>query len=211
MNSETPHDVSKSSDIGDVLVPTVVERVLVRHELHHVRSHWWWFLLLGILLLACGTSALAFPLLGSLVAISVLSAVLMVAGVVMLVGAFWTGKWSGFLVNVLVGLLYVAAGFVISEKPIVSMEVVTIYVAVSFMVMGIFRIVAAMTLRFPQWGWMLLNGCVTFLLGLIIFRHLPLDALWVIGLLVGIEMIFSGWTWIMLAMEIKRIPAEPAA
>ena len=210
MNSET-HSSPETSGIGDVHMPSVVERIVIRHELHHVRSHWWWFLLLGILLLVGGTAALAFPFRGSVVAISVLSAVLLVAGVVMLVGAFWAGKWSGFLVNVLVGLLYLAAGFVISEKPLVSIEVVTIYIAVSFMVMGMFRVVAAMVLRFPQWGWMLLNGCVTFLLGLIIFRHLPLDALWVIGLLVGVEMIFSGWTWIMLAMEIKRIPAEPAA
>jgi len=211
MNSETPHSNPETSGIGDVLLPAVVERILVRHELHHVRSHWWWFLLLGVLLLVCGTLALAFPFIGSVVAISVLSAVLLVAGVAMLVGAFWAGKWSGFLVNILVGLLYLAAGFVVSEKPMVSILVVTIYVAVSFMVMGVFRILAALTIRFPQWGWTLLNGCVTFLVGLIIYRHWPTDAVWVIGLLVGLEMIFSGWTWIMLSMEIKRIPAEPVA
>ncbi len=211
MNSETSQSTPETSGIGDILMPSAVERVVVRHELHHVRSHWWLFLLLGILLLLGGTLALAFPFVGSVATISVLSAVLLVAGVVMLVGAFWTGKWSGFLVNVLVGILYLAAGLVISERPLASMAVLTVFMAVSFMVMGMFRIVAAMILRFPQWGWMLLNGGITFLLGLIIFRHLPFDALWVIGLLVGVEMIFSGWTWIMLAMEIKRIPATPAA
>jgi uncharacterized membrane protein HdeD (DUF308 family) len=161
--------------------------------------------------LFCGTLALAFPFVASLVAISALSIILMVAGVATLVGSFWTGKWSGFLVHALVGILYLAAGFVVSERPLLSILLVTVYVAVSFMVMGIFRIMAAMVLRFPQWGWMVLNGCVTFLVGLVIYRHLPLDAVWVIGLLVGLEMIFSGWTWIMLSMEIKRIPAEPVA
>ncbi|MGO9115361.1 MAG: HdeD family acid-resistance protein [Thermoguttaceae bacterium] len=210
MNSETPQSTTETAEVKHVLLPTAVEQC-VRHELHHVRSHWWWFLLLGILLLVCGTLALAYPLRGSLYTMAVLSIVLLVAGVAMLVGAFWAGRWSGFLVNILVGLLYVAAGFVISEKPLGSILVITIFVAVSFMVMGMFRILAAMVLRFPQWGWMVLNGCMTFLVGLIIYRHLPLDALWVIGLLVGVEMILSGWTWIMLAMEIKRIPAEPAA
>ncbi len=63
-----------------------------------------------------------------------------------------------------------------------------------------------MTIRYPQWGWSLLNGCVTFLLGLIIFRDFGLGAWWLIGLLVGIEMLFSGWSWVMLALAIRRIP-----
>jgi uncharacterized membrane protein HdeD (DUF308 family) len=79
------------------------------------------------------------------------------------------------------------------------------------MVLGIFRILAAMVVRFPQWGWTLLNGCVTFLVGLVIFRNLPQDVPWVIGLLVGLEMLFSGWARIMLSLVIRRIPAEPAA
>ena len=121
--------------------------------------------------MVCGTLALAFPFIASLFAVSFLSIVLLVAGVATLVGAFWTGKWSGFLVHVLVGILYLAAGFVISEQPLLSILLVTVYVAVTFMVMGIFRILAAMMLRFPQWGWTLLNGCVTFLVGLVIYRH----------------------------------------
>ena len=47
-----------------------------------------------------------------------------------------------------------------------------------------------------------------FLCGLVIYRHLPIDALWVVGLLVGLEMLFNGWTWIMLAMELRRLPEE---
>jgi uncharacterized membrane protein HdeD (DUF308 family) len=210
MSSETPHSIPGTGETKEVLVPTAVERI-VRHELHHVRLHWWWFLLLGALLLICGTLALAFPIITSVFAISVLSIVLMVAGVATLVSAFWTGRWSGFLVQLLVGMLYLAAGFVISDRPGLSIFLLTVYVAVTFMVMGIFRAMAAMVLRYPQWGWALLNGCVTFLAGLVIYRHLPLDVVWVIGLLVGLEMIFSGWTWIMLALVIKRIPAGPAA
>ncbi len=210
MNSETAHKVTETTETTDVLLPPGVGRI-IRHELHHVRSHWCWFLALGVLLLVCGTLALAFPFMASLVAISALSAILMVAGVATLVSSFWTGKWSGFLVQVLVGLLYLAAGFVVSDRPETSILLLTIYVAVTFMVMGIFRIMAAMVMRFPQWGWALLNGCVTFLAGLVIYRHLSTAAVWVIGLLVGLEMIFSGWAWIMLALAIKRIPAEPAA
>ena len=205
MNSETSQSIPGTTETKHVLVPGTVERIL-RHELHHVRSHWCWFLFLGILLLVCGVMALTFPFVAATAAMSVLSIVLLVAGVATIIGSFWTGKWSGFLVQLLMGMLYVAAGFVVSERPLVSILLVTIYVAVSFMVMGVFRILAALTIRFPQWGWTLLNGAVTFLVGLSIYRHLSLSAAWVVGLLVGVELLFSGLNWIMLSMEIRKIP-----
>jgi uncharacterized membrane protein HdeD (DUF308 family) len=82
------------------------------------------------------------------------------------------------------------------------------FLAVSFIVMGAFRTLAALMIRFPQWGWALLNGVITLLAGIVIYRQLPLDALWVIGLLVGLEMLFNGWTWIMLACAIRRLPEQ---
>ena len=180
----------------------------LKHELHHLRASWWWFLLLGVLLAICGTIAIIFPVLTSVAAITVLAVVLMVAGVATIVGAFWAGRWSGVLVQLLVGVLYVAAGFVVSEKPLISILMLTIFLAVSFIVMGAFRALAALMIRFPQWGWALLNGVITLLAGVIIYRQLPLDALWVVGLLVGLEMLFNGWTWIMLACELHRLPKE---
>jgi uncharacterized membrane protein HdeD (DUF308 family) len=64
--------------------------------------------------------------------------------------------------------------------------------------------------RFPQWGWALLNGVVTLIAGIIIYDAFPSSAMWVIGLLVGLEMIFNGWTWIMLALSIRQLN-PPAA
>ena len=124
------------SNETQIVSPVAVEQV-VKHELQHVRSQWCWFLFLGILLLVCGVMALTFPFVAATAAISVLSIVLLVAGVATIIGSFWTGKWSGFLVQLLMGILYLAAGFVVSERPLVSILLVTIYVSVSFMVMGV--------------------------------------------------------------------------
>jgi uncharacterized membrane protein HdeD (DUF308 family) len=179
-----------------------------RHELHHLRASWWWLFLLGVLLTVCGTIAIIFPVLTSVAAITVLAVVLMVGGVATIVGAFWAGKWSGVLVQLLVGILYVVAGFVVSERTLPSLVMLTLFLAVSFIVMGMFRALAALMIRFPQWGWALLNGVITLLAGVVIYRQLPLDALWVIGLLVGLEMLFNGWTWIMLACALHRLPEE---
>jgi uncharacterized membrane protein HdeD (DUF308 family) len=180
----------------------------VRHELHHLRSSWCWFLSLGVLLVLCGATALIFPVISSVAAIMVLAVTLMVAGVATIIGSFWAGKWSGFLVQLLVGILYVAAGFVVTDRPLISTIVVTVFISVSFIAMGGFRALAALIIRFPQWGWALLNGVITLLAGIVIYRNLPVDAFWVVGLLVGLEMLFNGWTWIMLALELRNLPAE---
>jgi uncharacterized membrane protein HdeD (DUF308 family) len=91
-----------------------------------------------------------------------------------------------------------------------SAAALTLFIAAFCIVAGIFRTVAALAIRFPYWGWSLLNGMITFLLGVIIYRQFPASAIWVLGLLVGLEMLFHGWTWIMLSLAIKKIPEEAA-
>jgi uncharacterized membrane protein HdeD (DUF308 family) len=183
----------------------------VRHELAHMQSHWWWLMLLGGLLAICGTAAIVVPhltVLTTLAMAALVGVLLMVGGAATIVGAFWAGRWSGLLVQLLVGILYLAAGFIITEHPGETALAMTIFVAVSFVVMGTFRTVAALQLRYPQWGWSVLNGVITMLAGIVIYRQLPFDAFWVIGLLVGLEMLFNGWMWIMLSMAIRQLPVE---
>jgi uncharacterized membrane protein HdeD (DUF308 family) len=72
-------------------------------------------------------------------------------------------------------------------------------------VLGIFRTTAALVIQFPQWGWALLNGVVTLLAGIVIYRSLPEGALWVVGLLIGLELLFNGWTWIMLSFALRAL------
>lgn len=184
--------------------------VVVRHELQHMQSSWIWFLLLGILLVVGGTAAIIVPLVtiaASLVAVIVLGLVLMIAGAGIIIGAIWAGKWSGMLLHLLVGVLYLVVGFLIIDHPARAVVVFTLYIALFFILLGIYRIIASLAIRFPQWGWALLNGVITLLAGVIIYKHFPETALWVIGLLVGIEMLFNGWTWIMLSLGLRKLPA----
>ena len=185
----------------------------IRHEFEHLRSHWWWLLVLGAVLVACGTAAIVVPAAtaaASLIAVLILGMSLMLAGIVTIVSAFWIGRSSGFLIHLLVGFLYLAAGFVVTDHPVASTVVITTFVSVTFIVLGAFRTVGALLIRYPQWGWSLLNGVITMLAGIVIYRHLPEDALWVIGLLVGLEMLFNGWTWIMLGLAIRNLPRPSA-
>jgi uncharacterized membrane protein HdeD (DUF308 family) len=76
-------------------------------------------------------------------------------------------------------------------------------VAACLLVGGILRIVVSLVERFEGWGWSLLNGVVSLLLGAVIWRQWPLSSLWFIGLFVGIEMLFSGLSWVMLALAVR--------
>jgi uncharacterized membrane protein HdeD (DUF308 family) len=182
----------------------------LRQEFQHLKSEWLWLFLYGVLLTVCGTAAVIFPALTTFSVMLVLGIVLMIGGVATIVASFWAGKWSGMLVQLLVGILYVMVGFFISDTPVASAIAITLLVAAFFVVVGAFRSVAALVIQYPYWGWSLLNGVITFLLGVVIYRHVPKSAIWVLGLLVGLEMLFHGWNWIMLSLAIKNIPDETA-
>lgn len=186
--------------------------ILVKHELAHLRKEWWWFMLLGILLVVCGTVAIAYPPITSLGAVMVLGVLLIISGAATIVSSFWTGKWGALLLQVLVGILYVIVGMAIMDSPVESTVVLTLFIAAFFIVVGTFRIVSSLVLKFPQWGWGLLNGVITLLIGAIIYKRFtetPLRvALIVIGVLVGIELLLNGWTWIMLALNLRQLPAD---
>jgi uncharacterized membrane protein HdeD (DUF308 family) len=184
----------------------------IRHELESLHQQWWCFLLLGISLVVLGAIAIADPFITamtSVTAVLVLGFLLMAAGITQIVSSFWAGKWSGMLMHMLIGVLYGVVGYIIVDKPDVSVLVITKFIAIFLIVAGLFRIVSALMMRFHDWGWVLLNGCVTLLLGLIINRHVAENALWIIGLFIGIEMIFNGWAWIMLGLGLRRV-GKPA-
>src|SRR5262245_18920623 len=113
----------------------VVLRPQLHEEFRHVRSHWWWFLLLGILLAVCGTAALTLPTLAVLTSFAVvviLGVALMLSGVATIVTSFWAGKWSGTLLQLLVVILYLVAGFAITDTPGQSAAMLTLFIAAMF-------------------------------------------------------------------------------
>ena len=153
-------------------------------------------------------AAITVPLVATIGVVTVLGILLMAAGAAHIVLAFSCARWSGVLVDVLVGVLYVVFGFLILENPLAGAAGLTLLVAAMFFVGGGFRVVIALQERFLGWGWTLLNGAITLLLGIIIWRHLGEATLTIVGLLIGIELIFKGGATIMLAMTVRRIPVD---
>lgn len=177
-----------------------------KHELEALRKEWWWFLLLGLLLIVSGTIAISYAFLASVAVVTLFGFLLILGGIAQLVAAFWVGRWSGFAIAALAGVLYVVVGGLAVARPLESLEALTLLIGAFLLVGGIFRSVAAMTLRLHHWGWLLLNGLITGLLGLMVLAEWPQSSLWVIGLFVGIDMLFNGWAWVMLSLGLRTTP-----
>jgi uncharacterized membrane protein HdeD (DUF308 family) len=167
-------------------------------------------LLLGIVMIIGGIFAISCPHTMSLTTVLVFGWILIIEGIIQAVSAFWAKAWGGFFLQVLTGLMAFFVGIVFIDRPGLTVAVWTLVLAIYFVASGLSRVVVSLALRYSSWGWGVLNGIVTFLLGVLIWKGYPYDSLWVIGLLVGIELIFSGWSWVMLAMALRNIPEPPA-
>ena len=179
------------------------------HELEALHKHWKWFLALGIGMVVLGMFAIGSACIATVtVAVTWMFGFLLLAsGIAEIASSFSAGRWSGTLVHLLMGVLYAVVGLLIIEQPANSAVQLTLIIAIFLIISGIFRIVAALSERFHGWGWVLLNGTITLLLGLLIQKQWPVSGLWVIGLFVGIDLIFNGWAWIMLSLGLRRPPA----
>jgi uncharacterized membrane protein HdeD (DUF308 family) len=176
-------------------------------DMKAVGQHWGWFLAKGILMIIVGTLALGSYVMVTLFSMIFLGWLMIFAGVVEAVHAFWKKEWGGLFLNLLVGVLYIVVGFMVLTNPTASAMTLTLIMAIFFILDGIFRIIIAVTMHYPRWGWMLLNGIVTLTLGIIIWQQWQQLGLRIIGLFIGIDLIFSGWAWVMLSLAARQVNA----
>ena len=176
-------------------------------DMKAVGQHWGWFLAKGILMIIVGTLALGSYVMVTLFSMIFLGWLMIFAGVVEAVHAFWKKEWGGLFLNLLVGVLYIVVGFMVLANPTASAMTLTLIMAIFFILDGIFRIIIAVTMHYPRWGWMLLNGIVTLILGIIIWQQWQQLGLRIIGLFIGIDLIFSGWAWVMLSLAARQVNA----
>jgi uncharacterized membrane protein HdeD (DUF308 family) len=141
----------------------------------------------------------------------VIGVLLLITGVTEVIHAVMVRRLPGFAMHLLAAALYLFVGVFVLEAPDRAAVVLTLVLAASFFVGGVLRIIFSLVERFPAWPWVLLNGVVDLILGVLIWRGWPESSLWVIGLLVGIELIFHGWSWVILALTARAyVPARSA-
>jgi uncharacterized membrane protein HdeD (DUF308 family) len=173
--------------------------------------NWGWLLALGLLLVALGTIGLGMTFWLTLTTVFIFGIFLLVAGVLQLVQAFKCRGWRSVLWHVVIGILYVLAGLDIIDDPLRASALLTLLLGGALIGIGIVRMIMALQLRgFKNWGWPFIGGVAAIILGFMILTSWPISGFWVIGLFVSIEMIFSGWSYIIIALGAREMGKKHA-
>jgi len=164
-----------------------------------------WFIILGILLIILGVAAITFPLLTTIAMKIFLGWLFLIGGAVQIAHAFSTRQWSEFFFDLLSGVLYLIAGAWLAFFPFTGILTLTVLLAALFIALGVIEAGMAFRIRpHAGWVWMLISGIAALAVGVLILAHLPSSAAWAIGLLVGIQLIMSGFAYLFLPMAAAK-------
>jgi uncharacterized membrane protein HdeD (DUF308 family) len=190
--------MSTDNDSLEAMVPAEILGDLVHN--------WGWLLALGILLIVLGTIGLGLTIWLTLATVFIFGVFLLIGGVVQIVHAFKCQGWQSTLWQVIIGILYILAALIIMDDPIMASTLLTLLLGGVLLGIGAVRIVIALQHRDLQnWLWPLIGGIAAVILGFLILIHWPISGFWVIGLFVAIEMIFSGWSYIIIALGAREL------
>jgi len=177
-----------------------------------LRAKWGWIVALGFVYVIAGFIALGSIIMATVASVLIVGVMMIIAGVAELFNAFQIKSWGKFLIWALLGVLYIVAGFVAFENPLLAAVVLTLMLGASLVASGIVRIILAFNMkREMPWVWVALSGVITLLLGLLILARWPINSVYILGLFLGIDLIMAGAGWIGLGFGLHRVPASRSA
>jgi uncharacterized membrane protein HdeD (DUF308 family) len=176
-----------------------------RGGISELRARWGWFVALGVLMVIAGVVALGNELLATVVSVFFVGALMLISGIFQIVHAFGVKSWGRFFWWLISGLVYALAGIFAYMNPLLASTVLTLMLAIALVVSGVMRIMVGLEHRSaPNWGWIVAAGVVTALAGLIIAIQWPVSSLFVLGIFLGIDLIFQGATLTMFGLSLRR-------
>lgn len=177
-----------------------------------LKKNWAWMLSLGIVMVILGIIGLGMTVLFNEIVVMYVGFLLLFGSGVQLMQAFRAEAWKGRMWHVLIALVYIVGGLIAVTEPVIAGMTLALLIAWTLIVIGILRLVMALQMRGAAgWLWTLLGGVLSVVLGIMIMNEWPESGLWVIGLFVAIEMLFAGWSQIMIALAAKDYAGTDAS
>jgi uncharacterized membrane protein HdeD (DUF308 family) len=170
-----------------------------------LRAKWGWIVGLGVVYVIAGFVALGSVVMATVASVLVVGVMMIVAGVAEIINAFQLKGWGKFLFWALLGVLYIVAGFVTFENPLLAAALLTLILGAALVASGLMRIFLAFSMkRESPWVWVLLSSLVTLLLGLLILARWPVSSVYVLGIFLGVDLVMAGAAWIGLGFALHR-------
>jgi uncharacterized membrane protein HdeD (DUF308 family) len=167
--------------------------------------NWGWFLVFGLALMLLGVLAIVRSVAATVVSMLFFGWLLVIAAGIEIVQLIMVGKWAGQGLHVLAAVLFGVVGLLIVWRPVVTAEILTLLMGAFFLVAGLFQLIEPFWISLPGWGWHVLNGLITLVLGILVLVQWPVSGLWVIGMFVGIELLFYGGAWVALSLSLRNV------
>jgi uncharacterized membrane protein HdeD (DUF308 family) len=165
-----------------------------------------WIVALGVVYVIAGFIALGSVVFATVATVLVVGIMMIISGIAEVINAFQLKSWGKFLLWVLLGLLYILAGFVTFENPLLAAALLTLMLGFALVASGIMRLLLAFSMREgTPWLWVVLSGLITLVLGIIILLHWPISGLYILGIFLGIDLVFAGVSWISVGFGLRRV------
>lgn len=171
-------------------------------------KNWKVHFLLGFFFIVSGIIGLLLTPLATLSTILLFASFMFIGGIFQVVEGLKAVKgWSGRLGHIVAGFLYVIGGLAAIFNPVAASFVLTLFLAISIFVSGIIRVVIAFSHKeqLDDWGILLVSGLASVAVAFLIWFSWPYSVLWTLGLLISIDLIFNGWSHVVIALAAKRI------
>jgi uncharacterized membrane protein HdeD (DUF308 family) len=201
-----------SAEKEDIMTTTTSDRGphSLGDSLRALRAKWGWIVALGVIFMIAGVIALGSVVAATASAVLIVGVMMIMAGVAEIIAAFNVKDWGKFAVWMLLGVLYVAAGVICFLNPFAAATVLTLMLGFALVVGGIVRMFLAWHMREAgkPWGWVVVSGIISLLLGLMIIAQWPASSFFVLGIFLGIDLIFIGSGWIAIGMALRQRAAR---
>ncbi len=172
-----------------------------------VGKHWVWLLVLGVIFVVLGSIGILIVPIMTISAVTIFGVFMIIGGVFQLYHSIKKSEgWVSKIIHIIISLIYIFGGIVTIANPVLASTVLTLFLAGSFVGIGILRIVTALQNKetLGNWIWVVISGVLSIIIGFMIGLHWPVSSLWALGLFVSIDLIFSGWTYIFFALTARK-------
>jgi uncharacterized membrane protein HdeD (DUF308 family) len=170
-----------------------------------LRGKWGWIVALGVVYLVAGIIALGSVVEATEAAVWVVGLMMIIAGVFEVIHSFQIKTWGRFIFWLLLGVLYIIAGFTAFENTLLTAVWLTLILGAALVASGIVRVFLGFNMKGGSpWGWVVASGLITLLLGIIILVHWPYSGLYALGIILGVDLVFAGAGWIGLGLGLRQ-------
>lgn len=176
----------------------------LERTLDQLGANWGWFVVLGIAQLILGIVALGYVFAATLVSVLFIGILMIIGGVGQLIQAWRIKHWTGFIFWTLGGILYLIAGIIAMTNPVLGASFLTLLFGATLIGTGALRLWIWFNNRSqPGWQWLAFSGLITVVVGVLIAMSWPGNSVWILGLLLGLDLLFHGWTLFFVGLALR--------